>query len=105
MPDGEVKCTTILHIIESARIAFAARIHEVLKLLSSAAFFSFFFSKINLFEKFIGDHQCQTVWIQIRHDKMSGLIWVQTVCKPFTDDTRRQRWAGLYVMLYILLKI
>ena len=23
-------------------------------------------------------HQCQTVWIQIRPDKLSGLIWVQT---------------------------
>ena len=24
---------------------------------------------------------CQTVWIQIRPDVLSGLIWVQTVCK------------------------
>ena len=27
--------------------------------------------------------QCQTVWIQIRPDKLSGLIWVQTVCKSY----------------------
>ena len=26
-------------------------------------------------------HECQTVWIQIRTIIMSGLIWVQTVCK------------------------
>ena len=51
MPDGEVKCTTILHIIESARIAFAARIHEVLKLLSSAAFFFIFFFQNQLVRK------------------------------------------------------
>ena len=25
--------------------------------------------------------ECQTVWIQIRPDEMSGLIWFQTVCK------------------------
>ena len=26
---------------------------------------------------------CQTVWIQIRPDILSGLIWVQTVCKRY----------------------
>ena len=26
---------------------------------------------------------CQTVWIQIRPDILSGLIWVQTVCKGY----------------------
>ena len=25
--------------------------------------------------------ECQTVWIQIRPDILSGLIWIQTVCK------------------------
>ena len=25
-------------------------------------------------------HPSQTVWIQIRNDVLSGLIWVQTVC-------------------------
>ena len=27
--------------------------------------------------------ECQTVWIQIRPDILSGLIWVQTVCKDY----------------------
>ena len=36
--------------------------------------------------------ECQTVWIQIRPDKMSGLTWFQTVCKGYqADDTSRQR--------------
>ena len=37
--------------------------------------------KINFIEKFFQEYdQCQTVWIQIRPDILSGLIWVQTVC-------------------------
>ena len=31
--------------------------------------------------------ECQTVWTQIRPDKMSGLIWVQTVCKSYQQMT------------------
>ena len=31
---------------------------------------------------------CQTVWIQIRPDKMSGLIWVQTVWKGYKQMTK-----------------
>ena len=27
--------------------------------------------------------ECQTVWIQIKSDKLLGLIWVQTVCKSY----------------------
>ena len=27
--------------------------------------------------------ECQTVWIQIRHDILSGLIWIQTICKCY----------------------
>ena len=40
------------------------------------------FFKINFLEKILTGlpSECQTVWIQIRLDKMSGLIWVQTVC-------------------------
>ena len=30
---------------------------------------------------------CQTVWIQIRPDILSGLIWVQTVCKGYQQST------------------
>ena len=31
--------------------------------------------------------ECQTVWIQIRPDIMSGLIWVQTICKGYQQST------------------
>ena len=31
--------------------------------------------------------ECQTVWIQIRTDSLSGLIWVQTVCIGFQQTT------------------
>ena len=31
--------------------------------------------------------ECQTVWIQIRPDIMSGLIWVQTICKGYQQMT------------------
>ena len=32
--------------------------------------------------------ECQTVWIQIRPDRMSGLIQVQTVCKGYQQTTQ-----------------
>ena len=31
---------------------------------------------------------CQTVWIQIRPDILSGLIWVQTVCRGYQQTTK-----------------
>ena len=36
--------------------------------------------------------ECQTVWIQIRPDILSGLIWGQTVCNA--DNTWSQRVKG-----------
>ena len=36
------------------------------------------FFKITFFKK---SSECQTVWNQIRPDILSGLIWVQAVCK------------------------
>ena len=42
------------------------------------------FFKIIFFEKFFQEyHQSQTVWIQIRTDK----IWVQAVCKSYQQTT------------------
>ena len=39
-------------------------------------------------KKFLQEyHQCQTVWIQIRPDILSGLIWAQTVCKDYHQAT------------------
>ena len=47
--------------------------------------------------------ECQTVWIQIRPDKTSGLIWVQTVCKGYqqmtTVTTSRERVKIVYGFL------
>ena len=45
--------------------------------------FSDFF-KIYFFEKFFQKHYLsQTVWIQIRTDNLSVLIWVHPVCKGY----------------------
>ena len=80
-------------------------------LLSSAVFCVFFF-KIMFFEKILSGLplQCQTVWIQIRPDKMSGLIWVQTVCKGYqqttksvTDSKRAKKLGREKVKLFISL--
>ena len=32
--------------------------------------------------------ECQTVWFEIRPDILSGLIWVQTVCKGYQQTAR-----------------
>ena len=44
-----------------------------------------------LFRKFLTGmpSDCQTVWIQIRPDILSGLIWVQTVSKGYQQATLR----------------
>ena len=47
-----------------------------------------FLSKLTFFETFSGTlSACKTVWIQIRLDIVSGLIWVQTVCKGYHQQT------------------
>ena len=56
--------------------------------LSSADFFFFFFS-IFFSNNLSGiPSECQTVWIQIRRDVLSGLIWVQTICKGYQQTTK-----------------
>ena len=47
------------------------------------------FFKINLFEIILSGIplECQTVWIQIRPDVLTGLIWVQSVCKGYKQTT------------------
>ena len=45
--------------------------------------------KINFFKKFFQEHyQCQTVWIRVRNDILSVLIWVQTVCKDYQQTIK-----------------
>ena len=43
-----------------------------------------------LFQKNISGtlSECQIVWIQIRADILSALIWVQTVCKGYQQMTK-----------------
>ena len=54
-----------------------------LKLLSADFFFHLLFQKI-----LSGSlSECQMVWIQIRTDILSVLIWVQTVCKCYQQKT------------------
>ena len=44
---------------------------------------------INLFTQiFPENHQCQKIWIQVRSNKMLGLIWFQTVCKGYQQTTK-----------------
>ena len=47
------------------------------------------FFKINFLEKFLSGipSECQTVWIQIRPHDLSGLIWIQAVCKGYQQTT------------------
>ena len=54
-------------------------------LLSAADFF-----KINFFQKIISGalSECQTVWIQIRTDVLSVLIWIKNVCKSYQHTTK-----------------
>ena len=57
--------------------------------LSSVVFFSksvccWIFSKKNLSGVLV---ECQTVWIHIMPDVLSGLIWVQIVCKGYQQTT------------------
>ena len=70
-------------------------------LLSSADFFfqNYFFQKI--LSGILSE--CQTVWIQIRADILSALIWVQTVCKGYQQTTKvatsEERVNPLYKLL------
>ena len=52
--------------------------------LSSADFFQY-----QLFRKILSciPSECQILWILIRPDVTSGLIWVQSVCKGYQQTT------------------
>ena len=73
--------------------ALAVQVRNQWLLLDPQDFFPVFLSfadffKINFFEKFFQEYdQCQTVWIQIRSDILSDLIWVQTVCESYQQTT------------------
>ena len=54
-----------------------------------ASWWSADFFQNQLFQKILSGipSECQTDWIQIRPDILSGLIWVQTVCKGYEQTT------------------
>ena len=65
------------------------------------------FFKVNLFKIFFQEyHQCQKIWIQIRQDVLSGLIWVQAVCKSYQQITPAGKGlisAKTYFTIFFLL--
>ena len=79
-----------------------ARVASALCILG---YFSFFFCSLliffrnQLFCKILSGipSECPTVWILIRHDILSGLIWTQTVCKGYQQtELSRQRLNPLF---------
>ena len=69
-------------------------------LLSSADFF-----KNQLFRKILSGIQseCQTVWIQIRPNILSGLIWIQTVCQGYQLTALADLLFAYWVILHAFL--
>ena len=73
------------------------------RLFCFCIYFYFIIFLINFFKKNLSGmpSECQTVWIQIRPDVLSGLIWVQTVCKGYQQTTKvatsgeRVKWIAL----------
>ena len=67
--------------------------------LSSADFF-----ENQLFRNILSGipSECQTVWIQIRPDILSGLIWVQTVCKGYQQMTLSRHWVNKTLKFWTL---
>ena len=67
--------------------------HRHLNSLSPGKFFMLFCRLLicskSTFQKILRGIQseCQTEWIQIRPDILSGLIWVQSVCKCYEQMT------------------
>ena len=68
--------------------------HQLSKLFACWVILHTFFASTDLFQndflkKILSGTlpECQTVWIQIRTDRMSILIWVQTVGKVYLQTT------------------
>ena len=45
--------------------------------------------------------ECQTDWIQIRPNILSGLIWVQSVCKSYQQTTIGYKELNLKVLIWM----
>ena len=85
--------TTYLRIMKN-NIQVTHSFLEVFNSLSPGKFFMLFCRllvdfEIIFFRKIISGRpsECQTDWIQIRPDILSGLILVQTVCKSYQQTT------------------
>ena len=60
-----------------------------------------FFSKSTFLKNYfrILPSECQKDWIQIRHDILLGLIWVQTVCKHYQQTTLGDKELNRYILI------
>ena len=58
------------------------------------SFFIINFLEEKIFQKY---HQCQTVWIQIRPDVLSGLIWVQLFAKVINRQKVSKKLRNLLI--------
>ena len=79
---GQNRAATALSEHYSGFLSPGTHLHAFCRLL-------IFFFKINFFEKNIPgiSPECQTVWIQVRPDILSGLIWAATVCNGNQQTT------------------
>ena len=84
------------YLLPAAVVIGALRVNS----LHAGKFFMIFLLFADFFQSV-----CQTVWIQIRSDILSGLIWVQIVCKDhqqmtkFTADRQRVNMHIIYTIL------
>ena len=53
----------------------------------SAVDFFFQKSKKSLGQEYNQIHSIKTVWVQMRHNILSGMIWVQSVSKGYQQTT------------------
>ena len=58
--------------------------------LDAGLFVMLLFSSVNFFDNFFSGtlYECQTFCIQIRTNILSGLTWVQSVCKGYQPMTK-----------------
>ena len=91
--DDTKKRTSVANASENVKSACLVIFHQLL--LSSAD--SFF--KINSFRSTI---RVQTVWIQIKTDGTSVLIWIRTVCRLQKSPLARKESKDLKSRNYIL---
>ena len=79
------------HIVDSRQYV---HVHNVLNSLHPWQFFLALLSSADFFQNQLFHtknseipSECQIVWNQIRPDILSGLIWLQTVCKSYQQTT------------------